>query len=72
MSSAINHPCDEELIRSTRADAACSSKAGPWVLAATMVATAAALASALGAAPLIEGKRPDENADESDTNTLAA
>ena len=72
MSSAIKHPCDEELIRSTRADAACSYRAGPWVLAATMVATAAALASALGAALLIEGKKPDEKADESDTSALAA
>lgn len=42
MSSAINHPCDEELIRSTRADAACSPKAGPWVLAATILGTSMA------------------------------
>ena len=42
MSSAIKNPCDEEFIRSTKADAPCVRKAGPWVLAATIVGSSMA------------------------------
>jgi len=42
MSSALKHPCDEELIRSTRAEAPCARKAGPWVLAATILGSSMA------------------------------
>jgi len=42
MSSAIKHPCDEEFIRSTKADAPCVRKAGPWILAATVLGSSMA------------------------------
>ena len=42
MISALKHPCDEELIRSTRAEAPCARKAGPWVLAATILGSSMA------------------------------
>jgi MFS family permease len=42
MSSALKHPCDEEFIRSTRAEAPCARKAGPWVLAATILGSSMA------------------------------
>jgi hypothetical protein len=42
MSSAPKHPCDEEFIRSTRAEAPCARKAGPWVLMATILGSSMA------------------------------
>ncbi len=42
MSSALKHPCDEEFIRSTRAEAPCARKVGPWVLAATILGSSMA------------------------------
>ncbi len=42
MSNAIKHPCDEEFIGSTKADAPCVRKAGPWVLAATVLGSSMA------------------------------
>jgi len=42
MGNALKHPCDEEFIRSTRAEASCVRKAGPWVLAATILGSSMA------------------------------
>jgi len=42
MSSALKHPCVEEFIRSTRAEAPCARKVGPWVLAATILGSSMA------------------------------
>ena len=38
----MKHPCDEEFIRSTKADAPCVRKVGPWVLAATVLGSSMA------------------------------
>jgi EmrB/QacA subfamily drug resistance transporter len=42
MSSALKHPCDKEFIRSTRSEVPCTRKAGPWVLAATILGSSMA------------------------------
>ena len=42
MSNPLQHPCDEEFIRSTKAEASCARKAGPWVLAATILGSSMA------------------------------
>jgi EmrB/QacA subfamily drug resistance transporter len=39
MASVIVHPCDEGIIRSGAAAAPCAEAAGPWVLAATILAS---------------------------------
>lgn len=38
MRSALKHSYDAWFIRSTRTEAPCARKAGPWVLAATILA----------------------------------
>ena len=42
MTSVIKQPCDEGVIRSTEAKSPCAPKAGPWVLAATILGTSMA------------------------------
>jgi MFS family permease len=42
MGSTLKHPCDEEFIRSTGSEAPCTRKAGPWVLAATILGSSMA------------------------------
>ena len=42
MSSALKYPCDEEFIRSTKTEASCARKAGPWVMAATILGSSMA------------------------------
>ena len=42
MSNIPKHPCDQEMIRSTKADAPCARRAGPWVLAATILGSSMA------------------------------
>jgi hypothetical protein len=59
MSSALKHPCDEAFVSGYRV--------------VMLVATAASLASALGAALLIEGKKEqEEQPDDPETEALAA
>jgi EmrB/QacA subfamily drug resistance transporter len=42
MAQVIGQPCDEGVIRSTKAEAPCSPNAAPWVLAATILASSMA------------------------------
>src|SRR3712207_4019340 len=42
MAQVIRQPCDEGVIRSTKAEAPCSPNAAPWVLAATILASSMA------------------------------
>ena len=42
MAGVLKHPCDEGVIRSSRAQALCVRKAGPWVLAATILGSSMA------------------------------
>src|SRR3989442_7025117 len=42
MSAVIREPCDESIIRSGTATAPCSKSSGPWVLAATTLASSMA------------------------------
>jgi EmrB/QacA subfamily drug resistance transporter len=42
MAPVIGQPCDEGVIRSTKAEAPCSPNAAPWVLAATILASSMA------------------------------
>ena len=42
MSGAITHPCGEGLIKTTKANAPCAPKAGPWILASTILGTSMA------------------------------
>ena len=84
MSNALSNPCDEGVIRSTRAEAPCARRTGSWVLAATnldlprdarqqLEGEKLALASALGAALLIEAKKkPEEQPEDPETKVLAA
>ena len=61
MSRAIKHPCDEEIIRSTKADAPCVRKAGPWVLATTVLGSSMAFIDETAvtvALPAVQRARP--------------
>ena len=59
MAGVIKQPCDEGVIQSSEARSPCARKAGPWVLAATILGsgmafideTAAALFVLMGAQP---------------------
>src|SRR5215467_6047959 len=42
MSTIVKHPCDEAFAKTRQADAPCSRKAAPWVLAAVILGSSMA------------------------------